>query len=166
MNYQFEAVKDETEIAKWELGSKICDIYDFSQFISELEEKHILAFGQLKNRFGEPYYITENLENQYQYYILATDQEGKKFFLNAYSGPSGPSIGGNTSDQEVVGAANALAAYIRESDADDYDYTGYYLDAMTKINCGIKDGVVYNSEEELDLSEDELKDLFNRVYDL
>ena len=74
-------------------------------------EKGILCLGQLKTLFGEPLYITEDLEDQYSYCISATDESGKKIYLHAYSGPSGPAIGGNH-DEDSRQAADELAKLI------------------------------------------------------
>lgn len=62
--------------------------------ISETVEGDVLCLGQLKTLFGEPLYMTKNLEEQYTYCIMAVDGEGKEIYLTAYSGPSGPAIGG------------------------------------------------------------------------
>ncbi len=153
MNYTF---KKETEY-KINGGSKLCNIYDIGEF-----DKQVLALGQLKTLFGEPHYITENLENQFSYLIAATDETGKTIHFDVYSASSGPAIGG-MHGKEYEEAAKALKKHIRQADASDYDYEGYYLDAPCKVRMGVKNGVPYTEEEMLDLTEEEFVKLFERV---
>lgn len=149
MKYTF---KKEAECRIMNGGSKLCNIYeDFS--------KYVLVFGQLKTLFGEPLYVTENLEEQYSYSISATDETGSIFFLDAYSGPTGPAICGLSEARE---AAEALAAYIRAAEVSDYDYEGYYLDAPCKVRMGVKNGQPY--EEESELTDQEAAELFQKLF--
>ncbi len=148
MKYTFKKSEEDKTIAG---SSKLCGIYDDFG-------KDILAFGQLKTLFGEPLYISENLENQFSYCIVATSESGEIYYLDAYSASSGPSIGGPASARE---AAMALATYIREAAVSDYDYEGYYLDGPSKVKMGIKNGQPYEEYEEL--SPDEAIDLYQRI---
>lgn len=151
MAYNF---KKEAEIRYEGVSGKICSIYeDYS--------KHVLALGQLKTLFGEPLYVSENLENQFEYCISATDEAGNTFYLSAYSGPSGPSIGGC---REAKEAALALVALIQEAAVSDYEYEGYYLDGPCKVRMGVKDGQPYEEEEVLDLSDEEMVALFQKFF--
>lgn len=162
MEYKFKKANeyDESKI----IGtSKICDIYDFMENIDSFQDKQVLAFGQLKKAFGEPIYISENIEQQYEYQIIAEDENGKEIYFSVYSGPSGASIGGESSNQE---AAMKLAEFIRLQDIVDYEYQGYYMDGPAVIKMGIRDGVSYYEEQELELSEEEFIDLYNRLYGL
>ncbi len=146
--------------------SKICDIYDFFIYSNQISEKHSLALGQLMTRFGEPLYISENLEAQYEYHIIGTDENGKEYLFLVYSGPTGPSVGGKSGDKSACDAAEALAEYIRKADATDYTYEGYYMDGPCKVWMGVKDGNAYFKEEELHLSEEEFTALYKRLYGL
>lgn len=150
MKYIFMKLEEEKILAG---SSWLCRIYDDFK-------KDVYALGQLKTLFGEPLYITENLENQFSYWILATDEEGNTYYLNAYCASSGPAIGGPASAKE---AANALAEYIREAEASDYDYEGYYLDGPCKVRMGIQNGQPYEESEELILSSEELMELYQRI---
>ncbi len=163
MNYQFEVVRDKNLLQDMAGTSKLCDIYDYFNYTEDLQDKMLLAVGQLKHLFGEPLYVTENLEDQFMYLIKATDENGKERLLSAYGGPSGPSIGGNANDKSSVMAAPQLAEYIRGAKADDYDYKGYYLDGPCVVENGVKNGVPYNKEEQLELSAEELAELIKRV---
>lgn len=154
MAYTF---KKETEYKIEEGSSWICSIYE------EDYDKQVLALGQLKTLFGEPHYITENLENQFGYSIAVTDEAGKTIYLDVYSGASGPSIGG-MQGEEYEKAVEALTAYIKEADVSDYDYEGYYMDAPCKVKMGVKNGVPYEEEEMLDLTEEEFNELYERLY--
>lgn len=153
--YTFFAVNDEEKI--WGTH-KICDIYDLMEY-----DKSPLAYGQMLTLFGEPMYTTENLENQYSYVISATNKEGNVTYLNVYSGPTGPSIGGNDGDEEI---AKLLVEYIREAKATDYDYEGYYMDVPCKVLMGVKKGEPYMTEEILNLSDEEFSKMYNELYGL
>lgn len=153
MEYTFRKVDNEEKIGG---TSKICDIYELDEY-----EKHPLAYGQMLALFGEPLYVTENLENQYSYVISATDQEGNVTYLSVYSGPSGPSVGGMTGDED---AADALVCYIRSAKAADYEYEGYYMDVPCKVKMGVKNGAPYMQEEILELTDEEFCELYERLY--
>lgn len=144
--------------------SKICGIYDdFTD--PEYAQKQAKGLGQLKALFGEPLYISENCEEQFSYCISAASEDNRKLYFEVYSGPSGLSIGGRM-DELSKNAANLLAEYICSAETVDYDYTGYYMDGPCKIEQGIKDGVPYYHEEELVLSEEEFKELYQKLYNL
>ncbi|MBQ2804033.1 MAG: hypothetical protein IJF07_09065 [Lachnospiraceae bacterium] len=150
MTYTFQ--KEATP--RFVAGSKLCDIYiDYT--------KQPLALGQLKTLFGEPHYLSENLEQQFSYTILATDETGKTFYLEAYSGATGPSISGANNDMEI---AKELVAYIQAATPTDYEYEGYYLDAPCKVMIGVRNGIPYMDEEELILTDEEFSELYQRLY--
>lgn len=155
MEYIFLKVDDEEKI--WGT-SKICDIYELMEY-----DKSPLAYGQMLTLFGEPLYTTENLENQYSYVISATDKDGNVTYLNVYSGPTGPSIGGTDED---VDAAKELALYIKEAKPTDYEYVGYYMDVPCKVTMGVRDGEPYMTEEILNLTEEEFSKMYKELYGL
>lgn len=153
VEYTFTKVDDEEKI--W--GTfRLCAVYEYFEY-----EKIPLAYGQLLALFGEPLYVTENLENQYQYVISAADSEGNITYLSAYGGPSGPAIGGTEDGRK---AAEALRRYICSAKAADYDYEGYYMDIPCRVEMGVKDGVPYSREEILELTDAEYIELSERVY--
>lgn len=107
----------------------------------------ILCLGQLKTLFGEPLYITEDMEDQYAYCILAQKEDGKEVYLHVYSGPSGPAIGGRH-DSDSHEAADELAGLITGAGASDYEYEGVYWDGPCIVSEGVRDGAPYYEEEE------------------
>lgn len=155
VEYIFSKVDDEEKI--WGT-SKICDIYELYE-----QDKSPLAYGQMLTLFGEPLYTTENLENQYSYVIAATDTEGNVTYLNVYSGPSGPSIGGMPEDEEV---AKKLVLYIKEAKPTDYEYVGYYMDIPCKVTMGVRDGEPYMMQEILNLTDEEFEQMYKELYGL
>lgn len=108
----------------------------------------VLCLGQLKTLFGEPLYITEDMEDQYAYCILAVSKEGKEVYLHVYNGPSGPAIGGKH-DSDSLAAADELAELITSAEASDYEYEGVYWDGPCIVREGVRNGVPYMEEEEL-----------------
>lgn len=147
--YKFENVN--ATIEYYMPSSKICSIYEFDK---NFEKNWVMAFGQLKYLFGNPRYITNNLENQFRYIIKAMNENGDGLRLEVYCASSGPVIGG-LNDANSNLAAQELAAYIRQAPAVDYDYEGYYLDAMSKVHHSIQNGVP--SWEEMKASTKELE---------
>ena len=155
--YQFKTVDDKEKIS----GSKIFNIID--SFSSDYSEQAVLIYGKLKTLFGEPLYEEKDVENQYTYGVVTTTEDGREIFLHAYSGPSGPAIGGRQ-DEESREAAHQLVEMIQQAVPTDYDYVGYYLDGPSRIQEGIKNGVPYHEEVELDdLSEEEMDAIFREV---
>ena len=126
-------------------------------------ESSALVFGQLKQLFGEPLYMSRNLEEQYEYCISATDENNEVVYLTAYSAGSGPAIGGG-GDEKSKEAADALAEYISQAQAADYKYEGYYMDGPCIVRFGVINGVPYAEEENLEqFSEEEIRALFQEL---
>ncbi len=120
--------------------------------ITEKFEDDVLCLGQLKTLFGEPLYVTKDLEDQYAYCILAVTESGKEIYLHVYSGPSGPAIGGRQ-EKDSKEAADALAELIVQAKPSDYEYEGIYCDGPSIVKAGIRNGQPYWQEEEVDESE-------------
>ena len=78
----------------------------------------------------------------------------------AYSGATGPAICGTEDD---VKAAKELVKLIRRTKPKDYDYEGYYLDGPCKEYMGVKNGRPYAREEELNLTNEEFNELWERI---
>ena len=121
---------------------------EIRNIVGLLGNDDVLCFGQLKTLFGEPLYITEDMEDQYSYCILAVSKEGKEVYLHVYNGPSGPAIGGKH-DSDSLAAADELAELITSAEASDYEYEGVYWDGPCIVRQGVRNGVPYNEEEEL-----------------
>lgn len=157
MSYKFQSVKDHEKLAG---TGKICN---FIENYAEYEAQFPLLCGKIKALFGQPIYETENLENLFEYCILATsEEETEGVYLSVYCAGSGLAVGG-MSDEKSQKAAKALIDYIRQAEPIDYEYKAYYLDAPTVLEFGIKDGVPYSNETELNLSEKEFDELWTRL---
>lgn len=144
-NFEFKAQDKET-LDKNLIGtSKIRNIVELSPTYG-LDTA--LCLGQLKTLFGEPLYITEDMEDQYAYCILAQKEDGKEVYLHVYSGPSGPAIGGKH-DSDSSEAADELVELITGARASDYEYEGVYWDGPCIVKTGVRNGVPYSEEEEL-----------------
>ena len=139
-------------------SSNICPIYEFDE---NFEKNWVMVLGQLKYLFGNPRYLTNNLEDQFSYIIKVINENGDALFLEVYSASSGPAIGG-LNDSDSKSAASELALYIRQAQAIDYDYEGYYLDTMSKVHHRIKNGVP--SWEETEMSEKEFEEFDEEVW--
>ena len=155
--YQFKAVNDLKKIS----GSNIMNI--INGFPADYSEQAVLIYGKLRTLFGDPLYEEKDIENQYGYGVVTITEDGREIFLHAYNGPSGPAIGGQQ-DAESRKAAYQLSELIQQAAPTDYDYVGYYLDGLSRIRQGIKNGVPYYEEVELnDLSEEEMAKIFREV---
>jgi len=111
-------------------------------------EENVKVFGRLITLFGDPLQITDDLENAYIYVILATHISGRTHILSAYSGPSGPAIGGGREDG-IEEAAEALKRYILQAEPSDFVYEGYYMDFSLRIYMSVEDGRANYSERQL-----------------
>lgn len=149
MRFTFTAQDMETMHQTISGTSKILNILDFQNGAEAYANAEALCLGQLKTLFGEPLYITENLEDQYSYCILATDEKGVSVYLHAYSGPSGPAIGGNN-DTDSKAAADELVTLLLNTQATDYDYEGVYMDGPCAVKMGVRNGIPYMEETELE----------------
>lgn len=160
VQYQFQM---ETNEEKWSAlygTSYICHIIE--GFPSDYIEQTALVYGRLRGLFGEPTYESMNYEDQYAYYITATTEDGKEIFLDVYSGSSGPAIGGQH-DEETAEAARQLIQIILQTEPVDYDYVGFYLDGPSKVHQGVKNGVPYAEEEEIDPEDEDYKELIHQM---
>ena len=137
-------------------------LLSFFNFTPDYSLKCAGLYGKLLALFHAPLYVTKDVENAYCFVIIANDNAGNEHALSVYSGPSGPAIGGLQSANE---AANALWHYIMNADVQplDYEYEGYYMDALSKIHEGVKAGVPFYTETEMDDDEVEQanKELYN-----
>ena len=140
--FEFKAESEQ----KLSASSKICDIID--GFPEDYSEQTALVYGRLRKLFGEPLYESEDLEDQYSYCISA-EREGKTVYLEAYSGPSGPAVGGEQ-NKDSRDAASELVRFIQQAEAADYDYKGVYYDGPSEVRMGVKNGVPYSEENEME----------------
>lgn len=134
--YEFRAATDEESKNNIFLGSKLCDVYNYSDEGINVAT----AYGQLRTLFGEPKHITKDMENLYEYDIVATNEEGKEIYLYAYNGPSGAAIGGDISDEAASDAAKQLARWISYQTPADFECEAYYFDGPSKVVMEVKDG--------------------------
>lgn len=156
MPYTFQAVKDMDQLVG---SSKICNLIES---FTDCENQFSILCGKIKALFGQPVYQTENMEDLFSYCILATSEEGDEVDLDIYCAGSGPAVGG-MSDEKSRKAAKALVDYIWQAESVDYAIKAYYLDGQTALSFGIKDGVPYYNETELNLSEKEFRELYERL---
>lgn len=126
-------------------------------------EECALCFGTLITLFGEPLYMTRDMENMYAYHIKGVSEEGHVTYLDVYSGSSGPSIGAGDSSEKTLSAARALDELIQNTRSSDYAYTGYYTDAYLKVECGVRLGKAYYKEDEAD--EEEIENVIDEMFE-
>lgn len=153
--FQFRALgEEERKQASYPGGaSKIRGLCPFS------EAEFALTYGRLRTLFGPPAYEESDMENQYRFDIEARDEQGRIRFLYAYSGPTGPAVGGGKEELDRL-AADQLAELVQQADPSDYDYVGFYLDGPSKIHLGVKDGKAYFEESEL--TQEDLRNMAGR----
>lgn len=109
-------------------------------------------FGALRTLFGEPLFEDINIESAFSYTIKAKHLK-KEIYLDAYCGPTGPAIGGNSAIEGTYDAARALIELLKITPLTDFDYIGYSLDYCVKISFGSKCGQTYYEEEDMDYDE-------------
>lgn len=145
MNVTFKAITDKEEQNNWNWGSKICNI---GEILTD-EMSAVLTYGRLLKLFGNPAYTSDDLEEQYTYFILGTDEDGNTYQFTVYSGPTGPAIGGDSENPKILEVAKELEKQINASDYVDYDYEGTY-EFMVTVRMGIRNGEPYMEEEEME----------------
>lgn len=139
---------------------------DFSKQMS-MEGDPVLLYGKLQGLFGKCPYESEDLEEQYTYYISAKRQTDETLFLSVYSGPSGPSIC-CLPEEESLAAADELVSLMETTEPVDYCYEGIYYDGPGKVIMGIRNGETYYEEECLvpEMEQyDELMDILGQFID-
>ena len=146
MGIKFEAVNDKERVGEWGGGSHIRSIGNMLTDPTSM----VLTYGRLQYLFGEPCYSSDDFEDAYDYFIIGTDEEGNTYHLTAYSGPTGPAIGGDSHDPKLAEVAKELEDYINSADYVDYDYEGIYHDFDVTVKFGIRDGVPYMEDDEMD----------------
>ena len=117
------------------------------------EEKYALFFGQLRKLFGEPNDISEDWETMYRYLIEAEDEQGNKFYLEAYHGPRGASIGypiHGVNKELYEQAKKELIALIEAQIPADYVWESVYEDIPSRVTYIVKDGQIKVEDEILD----------------
>ena len=157
MSYKFQSVGDTEKLA---FSSNICNFIDG---YVDYGNKFSLVYGKMKALFGQPVYETENLENLFSYCILAISEDGEEVYLDVYCAGTGPAVGGEQNEASKKAAA-ALVDYVWQAEPDDYAHKGYYMDGPTVLEFGIKNGVPYYNESELELSEKEFSELYAKLY--
>ena len=135
-SYEFRVATSEDLEAGNFMGAQICHIYNTSDYDHDLA----IAYGQARSLFGEPAYTTEDLENLYEYNIVATDKKGNEVYLYIYNGPTGPAIGGDTNDPAAEAAAKQLVKVIQKAEPADFYCEAYYFDGPTKLTIEVKNG--------------------------
>lgn len=159
MSYTF---KLEENGEKLQFSSKICDIIDG---FTDYGNQFALTYGKIKALFDKPIFETENMEELFSYCVSATSDDGEVVYLDVYCAGTGPAIGG-AQTKAAKEAAEALVDYIRKAEPVDYACKCYYMDGPAVIEVGIKNGEPYYNEAELELSEEEFKELYARLYGL
>ena len=155
MKYTFEVSNDMSRVP---YTGKLINILELTpQYSEDATELH----GKLLAVFGEPAYTTNNLENVYEYIIVAKGEDGSEHVLSVYEGASGPAIGGENSALE---AANELKRHIRSAKPMDYEYRGFYFDGPTKIHRGVFNGKLFFSEVEVADDDEEYVQALKEAY--
>lgn len=136
----------------------ICEDLGSNRWAEELT----LAYGRLLTLFGPPLFVSKDMENEYSYCVEGKDAQGTVVYLEVYSGPSGPSIGGKQGVVERQ-AADELAELIMAAPPADYEYTGYYMDGPSIVHKGVRGGQIFMEEREMTEEEFEAaeKELYN-----
>jgi hypothetical protein len=128
--------------------------------------------------FGKPLWVSDDVEDAFGYIIIAEDENCKQWVLTVYNGASGPAIGGDSTQEDIMKAAYALENEIEQAPMADCSYSGIYADAGMRIIYAVKNGVVTCEErprkrkpdpvfeiDSWDLTEDEKKELSSIICD-
>lgn len=150
MRFTFETVDDHSLI----IGTSC--LMDFGE--NCVGEGAALIEGKLLTVFGEPYSISDDEENGFEYIIKATSEAGEVTYISVYS-TSGVHIGGDGEDLSLD-AAYALVDYVNSAEPSDFERIRYYMDFGVKITTVVKDGNV--SMKSSFLSDNEIDEIYSR----
>lgn len=110
---------------------------------SELEE--IAKYrGSLISLFGEPEQESTDSEQAFTYIIKAQRSDSSKWILTAYQGPSGFSIGGISSEENIYEVAHLLKQKLLEVPPSDFFKELIYKDFQESYSYGCKEGNCYS----------------------
>ena len=96
--------------------------------------------GSLLYLFGQPLEKSNLADEAYLYVIEAEDDQGNKWILSAYQGPSGPAIGGDYFNESIILVAEAFLQLIESTTPVDFEEIVYYQDSDSTITYGCADG--------------------------
>lgn len=102
--------------------------------------------GALITLFGAPILKSDNAEEAYDYIIHAQDTSGHQWILTAYEGPSGPAIGGDSTDHSIYPVAKDLLKTIEATKPSVFEEKTYYEDFGNTIVYGCTQTKCYYSE--------------------
>lgn len=102
--------------------------------------------GALITLFGAPILQSQNAEQAYDYIIQAQDDNGHQWILTAYEGPSGPAIGGDSTDRTIYPVAKDLLQKIESTQPSSFEEKVYYEDFGNTIVYGCTQNKCYYSE--------------------
>lgn len=109
--------------------------------------------GALITLFGAPILQSQNAEEAYDYMIQAQDASGHQWILTAYEGPSGPAIGGDSTDHTIYPVAKDLLQKIESTPPSAFEEKVYYEDFGNTIVYGCTQNKCYYSEHSATLAE-------------
>jgi hypothetical protein len=117
-----------------------------SEIGSDLADYRCRFRGALLRLFGPPSATSSLADESFNYMIEATDEEGSKWVLTAYDGPSGPAIGGNRDAEGIMQVVDALVELIESTPPADFEATVYDDDLDWTVTYGCRDGNCYYHE--------------------
>ncbi len=142
------------------------DDYSFvngTSYIMDFGDKYTgedaaLIEGRMLTVFGEPYRITDDEENGYEYIIKATSENGEITYLTVYHAACAH-IGG---DREALtrAAAEELIEYVNSATPADFERVRYYMDFGVRIYTKVQNGKVSMNSQFL--SDSEIEKVYSR----
>ena len=135
-------------------------IYSVLEYGESTTNEMIKVPGKLKTLFGEPNYKSINNEDWFGYFLEYEDK-----YFEVYGVSDETHIGGDSSEESLK-IAMKLAEYINSAKVTDYEWTSYYMDFVSKVTCGVKNGKPFRKIEQLTLTNEEFSQLYDEVYNL
>ena len=152
MKFTFEIIPDEfANMTSWQMDYPGSDSMEATALIE----------GQLLTVFGQPSWVSENMENSFQYVFKATAEDGQEVIFTVYN-VGVIHIGAKEKTALLEEAVNALAWEVSQAKPTDYARTVYYLDTFDRIDIEVKDGKVTIKSSEI--SEEKADELFDKWY--
>lgn len=110
-------------------------------------------WGSLITLFGQTKYISEEMEEVFDYCLEAVDSENATLIFSIYHGATGLAIGMHKEYQNSDKAkemVNEFMEKLKKTIPADFNHVGYYRDYGCKVEMGVVNGKGYARYIELD----------------
>lgn len=150
--YRFRILEDES---KCDGTSKVFDLDTDMENVARI-------WGSLITMFGQTKYVSQEMEEAFDYWLEAVDSENETLVFSIYHGATGLAIGMHKKYENSDKAKEMVDEFmekLKTTIPTDFNYVGYYWDYGCKVEMGVVNGKAYARDIELD--EEDYDDYYN-----